>query len=140
MNSLVLRAMQHLDTFESADHYPLYTYDRDTLHRLATTEPWTEDDKRSALFLFAKYRRVLMRDGFDYYAVFPKTRENHDLEERTKKVYRYLDYLVKHHGVKPPRGAELMMLESLEVWVKNKIIEVRILNAERNGTNLAASR
>lgn len=138
--SLVRSAIQHLDTIESADHYPLFLYDRDTLHRLATTDPWTDADQRSALFLFAKYRRILMRDGFDYHVVFPKNRHNHDEEQRVKAVYTHLDYLMKHHNVKPPHCFDLRPLEDMERWVKNKIMEVRIKNAERNGTAVATAK
>lgn len=140
ISSLVRSAIQHLDTIDSTDYYPLHEYDRDTLHRLATTDPWTDDDARSAMFLFAKYRRILIRDGFDYHAVFPKNRHNHDEEERTKKVYEHLDYLVKRHNVKPPFCFDLRSLDEMEQWVKNKIIEVRILNAKRNGTAAATAR
>jgi hypothetical protein len=139
MIQIVKQAVNHLALLENETEYPLYLYDRDEIHRLSHAAEWTDKDKRSGLFLFAKYRRVLIRDGFDYYKIFPKSKHNHDLEERTTRVYRHLDYLVKHHHVKPPRGADLMILESLEEWVKNKIIEVRILNAKRNG-NAAASR
>lgn len=135
--ALVRSAIQHLDAVESTDYHPILVYDRDTLHRLATADPWTDEDKRSALFLFAKYRRILIRDGFDYHAVFPKNQLNHEEMERVKKVYHYLDYLVKRHNVKPPFCFDLRPIDEMESWVKSKIIEVRIANAERNGTAVA---
>lgn len=140
MMQTVQQAIKHLASLDNGGEYPLYVYDRDNIRRLANAIEWTDGDKRSGLFLFAKYRRILIRDGFDYYKIFPRTKADHDLEERTTKVYRHLDYLVKHHNVKPPRGADLMMLESLEAWVKNKIIEVRILNAERKGAPAPTTR
>ena len=134
MIPLVRSAIQHLASLGSTEEYPLYLDDRDKLVRLATTEEWTDEDKRTALLLFAKYRRILIRDGFDYYAVFPKNKYNHDLEDRVKKVYGFMDYLQKTHNIKPPFGFDLMPVDDVEKWVRNKIIEVRILNAQRSGT------
>jgi hypothetical protein len=137
MIAYVRSAIKHLAGFESVKEYPLYEYDREQIRQIATTEEWTDADKRAALFLFAKYRRVLVRDGFDYYKVFPKNSHNADLEARTKKVWDYVDYLVKHHNQKPPRGYDLLPLEDLELWVREKIVELRGKNAERNGTTVA---
>lgn len=138
--ALVRSALTHLAGLESTDYYPLYTYDREPIKHLAEKDEWTDDDKRSALFMFVKYRRILMRDGFDYYAVFPKNRFNHNLDVRTKKAYAHMDYLMKNHGIKPPRGCDLRPLEDMEQWVHDKIIEVRILNAKRNGNPAATAR
>jgi len=132
---LLRSAMQHLAGFSSIDEYSLYTYDRDALTRLSSIESWTDEDKRQALFMFAKYRRILIHAGYDYHMVFPRNKDNHDLVMRTKKVYEYMDYLVKTHNIKPPRAFDLMQLEDVEQWVRDKIIEVRILNAKRNGCN-----
>lgn len=140
IESLVRSAIQHLGALDSCDQYPLYTYDRDDLHRLATADPWSDHDKRAALFLFAKYRRILMRDGFNYYTVFPRTKWNHDEEVRVKKVYQYMDYLVRTHGLKPPHGFDLRPLDDVERWVREKIIEMRIKHAGRNGVAVAANK
>lgn len=138
--ALVRSAIQHLHAVESTEYYPLYTYDQDPIKHLVEKDEWTDEDKRTALFMFARYRRILIRDGFDYYKVFPKNRFNHDLETRTRKAYHQMDHLVKKYGIKPPRGFDLRPLEDLEQWVHDKIIEVRILNAERIGNPAATAK
>ena len=135
MMSIVRPAIIHLASLENETQYPLYLYDKGSLHKLSQTQEWTDEDKRAALFLFAKYRRILIRDGFDYYAIFPKNKMNYDLEERVKKAYSYLDYLVKNHNIKPPRGFDLLPLEDMEKWVYDEIIKVRIDHARRDGNN-----
>lgn len=130
---LVRSAIQHLAKIGSVDDYPLYEIDRETFIRLTAPDvEWSANDQREALMLFAKYRRILIRDGFDYYTVFPKNKYNHDVATKVKRVYGYMDYLVKSHGIKPPHGFDLMPLDDAEKWVREMVVAVRIKNARRN--------
>lgn len=138
MNDLLISAIKYLSDYGSTPEYPLYHFDKDDIDHLSTTDTWTNDDKRKGLYLFVKYRRILIRAGFDYYSLFPKNNYNHDLVERTNKIYKHLDYLVSKHKIKPPRAFDLMPLEDVEEWVRNKIIEMRVLNAGRDGITTSA--
>lgn len=130
--TLVRSAIHHLTGLGANEELcPFYLTDRPALDRLDAIPDWSPDDQRVALLLFAKYRRLLIRNGFDYHTIFPKNKDNHDLVARIKKVYEHADYLVKTHNIRPPRGFDLMPLESVDQWVRDKIIEARVMNARR---------
>lgn len=105
--------------------------DRTFVSSLAKKDEWVKDEKIQALMLVHKYRRFLILKGVDYHSVFPKTKHNRTDVEKIKNISKILLILEKTYNIRPPRGYDLMPIDDLEMWVKEKAKEV--IGAQRNG-------